>query len=231
MYTVDTWGPPVGAGATAPRYCTLNGVAKVLPAGSPPYMVANEYICARVGSLIGLPVPPGVIVQTPSHQLGYVALRFGSAGERPPRVIPNELVTDHPELAAGILTLDCWVANDDRHEENIAYSRGAAWPVAVFDHSHAFFGAPGDPARLHNFARDFRPGVLGQHVTEPALFEEWVLRIQSVRPGVIEEIVGSLAARSILTSAEAEAARDFLVHRQASLPELLSTGLPGVQWR
>lgn len=127
VFTVDTWGARVGAGATDPQYCTLNGVAKVAPAGVRPYLVANEQICARLASIINLPVPPGVIVESTSGQVGYVALRFGNANERPPRLIPTDLVNDCPEIAAGILTFDCWVANGDRHAENLAYSPNI-WP-------------------------------------------------------------------------------------------------------
>jgi hypothetical protein len=34
VYTVDTWAARVGAGATDPQYCTLNGVAKIVSVGT-----------------------------------------------------------------------------------------------------------------------------------------------------------------------------------------------------
>ncbi len=229
IYTVDTWGARVGTGATDPQYCTLNGVAKVAPAGTTPYLVANEHVCARLASIINLPVPPGVIVEASSGDVGYVVLRFGNADERPPPLIPTDLTTDHPDIAAGVLAFDCWVANGDRHEENIAYSRGI-WPPMAFDHSHAFFGAPGDPIRLADHAFAAPVGMLAQHMTDPSPFQEWIKRVQSIRRGVIEEVLGGLVTRSIIDAGEASIATDFLTARQATLPDLLKTSLPSVNW-
>ncbi len=163
---VDTWGARVDSGATDPQYCTLNGVAKVAPEGAKPYLVANEHVCARLAGIIDLPVPPGVIVEASAGQFGYVALRFGNANERPPPVIPTDLTNNHPEIAAGILTLDCWLANGDRHHENMAYVP-EIWPPMAFDHSHAFFGDPGDPSRLADPGLTVGLGVLAEHVHDP----------------------------------------------------------------
>jgi hypothetical protein len=229
IYTVDTWGARVGTGVTDPQYCTLNGVAKVAPAGAKPYLVANEHICARLASIVNLPVPPGVIVQAASGDVGYVVLRFGNANERPPRLIPTNLTTDHPEIAAGVLVFDCWVANGDRHEENIAYSPGI-WPPMAFDHSHAFFGDPGDPTRLADHAFVASVGMLAQHMTDPKPFREWIDRVQSIRPDVIREVLEDLVTRSIIDAGEASIATSFLTARQATLPDLLKTSLPGVKW-
>ncbi|MCW3027161.1 MAG: hypothetical protein JWN81_372 [Solirubrobacterales bacterium] len=230
VYTVDTWGARVGTGATDPQYCTLNGVAKVAPAGAKAYLVANEHICARLASIINLPVPPGVIVEAASGEFGYVVLRFGNANERPPRLIPTDLTTDHPGIAAGILAFDCWIANGDRHEENVAYSPGI-WPPMAFDHSHAFFGDPGDPGRLADHSMLAAVGMLSQHITDdPAPFQEWIERVQSIRPGVIDEVLESLVARSIIDAGEASVATSFLTARQATLPDLLKASLPGVNW-
>lgn len=229
VYTVDTWGARVGAGATDPQYCTLNGVAKVAPAGTRPYLVANEHVCARLASIVNLPVPPGVIVESVSGQIGYVALRFGNANERPPRLVSTDLVNDCPEIAAGILAFDCWIANGDRHAENLAYSPNI-WPPMAFDHSHAFFGNPGNPGRLTDHAFVAAAGVLAQYMTDPAPFDEWVRRIQSIRPGVIREVLDSLVTRSIIEAGEASIAADFLMARQGTLRDLLKASLPSTQW-
>src|SRR5258707_6897182 len=139
IFEIDAWGDSLGAGATAPRYCTLGGVAKLNPVGGSAYIVAAEYICARLALLIGLPVPPGIAIRTKDGQMGYISLRFGPKGERPPPVIAEHLVEDRPELAAALVAFDGWVANDDRHDQNIAYIRGKL-PLVVYDHSHALVG-------------------------------------------------------------------------------------------
>lgn len=127
FYEIDAWGDPL-PGASAPRYCTLSGIAK-LNSASAPYAVANEFICGRLGLMVGLPVPPGVVVTADDGRLAYVSLRFGPKGQRPPPTIPEHLVEDKPSVAAGIIAFDCWIGNEDRHQENVAYVRGE--PVAV----------------------------------------------------------------------------------------------------
>jgi hypothetical protein len=94
FYEIDAWGEQL-TGACAPQRCALSGVAK---RNSPdaPYAVANEFVCARLGLLIGLPVPPGAVVSTDDGKLGYVSLRFGPKGKPPPPLNPQEFVEDNP---------------------------------------------------------------------------------------------------------------------------------------
>src|SRR5690348_11554661 len=116
----------------------MSGVAKVA-APSQLYVVPNEFICGRLGLIMGLPVPPGVVVRADSGDLAYVALRFGQKGEKLPPVIPEHVVEDNPSVAAGVVAFDCWVGNRDRHTQNLAYSR-AVRNMHIFDHSHALLG-------------------------------------------------------------------------------------------
>ena len=52
------WFPDGSRIASAARYCTMTGIAKVA-ATNQPYVVANELICGRLGLMLGLPIPPG----------------------------------------------------------------------------------------------------------------------------------------------------------------------------
>jgi hypothetical protein len=133
-------GDLVAHTAAAPRYCTISGVAKS-NSGNAPYAVANEFICGRLGLMIGLPIPPGMVARTDDGNLAYISLRFGPKGELSPPVIPEHLVEDNPSIAAGINAFDCWIGNEDRHPGNVAYVRGQSQrPATVFDHSHALLG-------------------------------------------------------------------------------------------
>jgi HipA-like kinase len=128
-------------GTTGPRACTLYGVIKQNSAANP-HAVGNEFICGRLGLLAGLPVPPGVIVPLDDEGIAYVGVRFGLKGETPPPAFEDLLAQNHPELALRIVVFDSWIANNDRHATNLAYSPGRV-PLRVFDHERALLGAGG----------------------------------------------------------------------------------------
>lgn len=67
-------------------------------------------------------------------------------------------------------------------------------------------------------------------MTDPAPFDEWVERIQSIRPGVIREVLDGLVTRSIIEAGEAAVAASFLIARQGTLRDLLEVSLPSIQW-
>lgn len=61
-YFIDTIGEGLG-GVTDPHFCSIAGVLKRRSAEHH-YVVANEFICGRLGLLAGLNIPPGVMVLT-----------------------------------------------------------------------------------------------------------------------------------------------------------------------
>lgn len=219
FYEVDVWGDPVGDGASGSRYCTLGGVAKTnTPA---PYAVANEYICGRLGLLMGLPVPPGVIVGADDGRPAFVCLRFGRRGEKPPPVIAQHLVEDEEFMAAGIVAFDCWIGNEDRHDRNLAYSRDPPLDLAVFDHSHALMGS--DPGgAVHRFSDNLDKTYVGSGCLAPLMskggaFPEWAKRIQSVDPGVIKSTCRAVKRVGAATEPEVRAAEEFILHRRTRI--------------
>lgn len=232
IYSIDAWGDPVGSGATAPRYCSLGGVAKTSSAGHE-FITANEFVCGRLALLIGLPVPVGAIVEGDSGQSAYVSLRFGKKGERPPPVIIDDLVADQPRLAAGIVALDCWVANGDRHHENVAYVRGSL-SVTVYDHSHALLGPGGDAlARVGKPDEPFVGGQLAAALENDAHLHDWAARISGIPDVRVEEICADASAQGAVDAQTAEAASRFLNARKGRIIDLLKAAgnsLPKVQW-
>ena len=219
FYAVDVWGERLGHGTAAdPRWCTLTGVAKTNVAAAP-YAVANEFICGRLGFMIGLPIPPGVIVVSDDNQLAYVCLRFGLKGERPPPAIPNELAADNPSIAAGVIAFDVWIGNGDRHNGNIAYSRGLL-PVVVFDHSHALLGyaaGQGVKTLADNVDQPLLAGCLLPHIESGAAIRRWTDRIGALHDDLIAEVCNCLVRPGGLTKDEADAAASFLCKRKVGL--------------
>ena len=84
-----------------------------------PYRIPNEYICTRLGDLIGLPVPPCVL--TYCDVLGsptiFSSLNFNVDKNNLPPIEPDCCVKHLPMLSSGVLLFDIWIANEDRHEK------------------------------------------------------------------------------------------------------------------
>jgi hypothetical protein len=223
LFEVDAWGDQLGDTASAPRWCTMSGVAKV---GSPiqRYVVPNEFICGRMALMLGLPVPPGVVVRTDERELAYVSLRFGKRGENLPPVIAAHVVQDNPVIAAGIVALDCWLINTDRHRANLAYSREGS-PLTIFDHGHALLGD--DPTSGSKRLDEYReiPVIsycLGPFLTTAAHFRRWTERIAAIRDDLIEDVVSEVTCGGGLTPDEGSAVRTFLIDRKTRVSALLA---------
>lgn len=230
FFEVDAWGEAVGDGATRSHYCTLGAVAKV--SGPESELAApNEFICGRLALLIGLPVPPGVLVTTDAGGAAYVALRFGRKGERPPPVIPADLVADEPSLSAGIVAFDYWVANQDRHAGNLAYEREGV-PPAAFDHERALLGLSraGALQRLTDIddQRSTFGGCLGALLRDGTHLVDWAHRIERLPAEAITATCAEAARDGHLGEELGSAAARFLVGRRSLVIDMLRTTLPGV---
>lgn len=224
--TVDRIGEQVDGTAGA-YVCALQGVLKQNSASSP-FLVANEFVCGRLAICMGLPVPAGDVVQLPDGQsAGYISLRFGQ--EQPPRVIPSEFVRDHRGLALRLLAFDCWIANDDRHEGNLAYARGLIPPM-IFDHDKALLG-PGEDG-LQGVER------LERHQDSAILngcIAKYIKDINGIMDGVIDiadetrwiaktslpRICDSAEGLGILDVDQREAVERFLTQRASALTRLM----------
>ena len=113
-----TWGEPVGDSTTGARVAELWAYVKEHREDAP-FLVANEYAAHRIGTQLGLPVPPGGLVGD-GRSLGFASLSFRSMGASSPPVIPEQLVANDERLAAGVVVLDVIIMNTDRHHGNLA---------------------------------------------------------------------------------------------------------------
>jgi len=203
-----------------------------------PYAVPNEFICGRLGLLIGLPVPPGTVVTTEDGRLAYVSLQFGPKGKPPPPVNPQEFTEDNPNIAAGVIAFDHWIGNPDRHEHNLAYVRGEPKiPVTVFDHSHALLGVEVGAAiqRLRETVHDpLVSGILRQHITSSREFGDCAKLISAISNELIRGICRTLVHPDGITVDECTAAAKFLIDRKERVLEKIRASkvrMPNVrQW-
>lgn len=129
---------PLG-GASGTREVQLKAFAKENGPGHP-FVVANEFVASRLGHRMGLPLPPGTMIEAedPAQQPAWVTVAFSK--DVPPPVDPALVVREEPELAAGVLVFDLLIANFDRHAGNLRFKHDR---LDVFDHSHSLFGVNG----------------------------------------------------------------------------------------
>jgi hypothetical protein len=186
--------------------------------------------------MIGLPVPPGILVKTDLGEPAYVCLRFGRAGETPPPANAEELVEDNPRIAAGVVAFDAWVGNTDRHRGNIAYSRGLL-PLTIFDHSHALLGPIKGGGVTMVKHRAEQPctgyGCLDKFVKVATDLSFWAERIRSFPDDIVADVCNAVQQVAAATPDEIDAALQFLLNRKKKLYELMKSKpehLPGVVW-
>lgn len=112
-----------------------------------PYSVFNELICGELGRFIRLPVPPFAVTyhEADGSKPLFSSLDFNNTRDTLPPIIPESCVERVLPLCAGILVFDIFIANRDRHDENLL-ADNADRPKAmhVFDHDQALLG--GSPA-------------------------------------------------------------------------------------
>ncbi len=228
------FGPALGVGVTGARYVRLQAVAKTNGPDAP-YCLPNEIVCAELGRFLRLPVPPCALVRPPGpgHPVWFASLDFNLTGESLPPVDPGQCYAALPRECAGVLLFDLLVANGDRHAENLAadYSAKPA-RLAVFDHSHALFGATagGGVERLAGlrgrlgmsggaFSRGDRHCLLDT-LTDDKDFAGWLERIRCIPDFLIDELTEDVGGYGVAPG-ERQAVREFLRLRRESLPEIL----------
>ena len=219
-YKVLGWGPAVGHGVSQAQYVQVSGVAKT-NSDREPNIVSAEFIAARLGQAILLPIPPAFIV-TQDAQPWFASLNFNMAGEDLPPVNPSEIVTGFPEASAGIVVFDAWMMNQDRHRRNLAYDSSTG-RLQVFDHSRALM--PGSDQRefAHRHRNDLAIGTkhcLAQHIVDELSFAPWISRISAIPEYYIEGILRE-AVQVGLDPENVSFFLQLLLRRRKRLPQLL----------
>ena len=209
----------VGAGVMASEFVAVSGVAK---SSNPhqPFAVACELICGQLGRMLGIPIPPGFIIDdagVPWH----VSLDFNLGGQQLPPADAAALAAQHPRLAAGIVVFDSWIVNGDRHPGNLSYDQSTG-SVHLFDHSHAFYATPNgrhylDAMRNRSLVQS---NCVTQFVEDLVDVDFWLNRVGAVPDFMIEDSVRAAVAVGLPTADE-QFCVDFLKDRRVRLRDLL----------
>jgi hypothetical protein len=181
-----------------------------------PYIVANEWICSRLASHIGLPVPQAALITvtdqfiqatpqlrsvTGNNHLPEAGLQFGSAWiDNATQFFSQEEVVaalDHitnRDCVAGIMLFDRWLLNADRHAQNLLrVPQNGMMRIIMLDHGHCL-GINGHSEWVSNFSPvEAKLGVHLLHsLATPESNLHWSSVIASVDDRFIGEVVRSL---------------------------------------
>ncbi|MHB8523137.1 MAG: HipA family kinase [Limisphaerales bacterium] len=235
QYSLLAFNRPTGEGATDSWHVSLKAVAKNNEKCT--YFISNEYICAEIGRVIGIPIPPSGLVYAPSHSVKnwFACLNFNlSAGDTLPPVDADRCVAELPELSCGLVLFDILIANNDRHTKNFSVDFSGTPPrMSVFDHSHALFGHASGQGLARLTALRTRMAISGGPVTtgnRHCLLDKiktddhldyWYSRIASIPGHLIKDACYATVPLGMITEAEAGAASDFLSHRRDTIRDLV----------
>lgn len=201
----------------------FNGTAQVLvkqqdPAGHA--MLLHEYLTARLANSMGVPVPFGEVAKTDfEFGQGWATAIVGGSGQEfaPPAL--SDVLAQEAHILAGIATLDAWVFNVDRTEENLLWASDLGlWAI---DHEKAFTG---DDPRIEALATGVRTARAASAMVnldwDPALFTVWVSMVEAHGKQWAETAVQGAVRRKLVTRTDGKAYERFLLHRARAIRHL-----------
>lgn len=211
----------------------------------PPYYVANEYICAELARLIRLPVPPAFVARY-GGDLCFCSLDYNLSADRLPPIDPEVAIREEPNLCAGVIAFDIWVANTDRHRRNISFQATRdPHRLNAIDHGHALFAASdsltwaADRFAVEGAQRGGRGNrqCLLDWLADDQRLSDWVGRIERLDSGTIREIFQDAIAAELPEDLAKQGA-SFLLDRRQKLRQLVSSNRAefpkitawGLQW-
>lgn len=196
-----------------------------------PYAVVNDAIGSALGMRLGLPVPPGWLIALSRAEVGWCSVGFGDSRHTPPPADMKELARRDPWVATGVVILDWWLANGDRHEENLVDL--PRFGVAVIDHDASLIGhgiyldhaaaaahlqaVMDTPARPHEFA---------PYLSTARYFDEWLAKVARLPRDEIRRVVRPCFDANLVDARLRDALVDFLVVRAGLLRDYVKRRTP-----
>ncbi len=165
-----------------------------------PYLIANEFISARIAQYLGLPIPPFSVLRKKTRKTAMFASYSYESDTSPSDVRPDVCINKLPSLCAGVLVFDILIGNCDRHRGNLKVDSPAN-PTRMYliDHDLALFNrVPSNGiARLNSI--EGRLGISGGSVSggnrhvfldqrmQSGSLKDWCTRIEKIPDWFIQE--------------------------------------------
>ena len=86
-----------------------------------------------------------------------------------------------------IVMFDCWIANTDRHESNLAYARKQIPPM-IFDHDKALLAGRGVERLDELKDAAILDGCLVEHIRDPSSLGKTLDLIRSVERNLLDDV-------------------------------------------
>lgn len=201
-----------------------------------PYRIPNEWICSRLGELIGLPVPPCVLTASaiPDSPVVFSTLDFNIHRDNLPPIDGEACFRELAELSTGVVMFDIWIANEDRHDTNLVVDNVLnPTSMQVFDHDQALFGGFHVAGRERFVKLRNRLGITGGTITggnrhclldamtSDEYITKWANRICLVPDYFIEKLCWDMECRGLIDDQDAKDAVEFLHYRKHHLELLI----------
>ncbi len=205
---------------------------RINPAHSP-YCVPCEYICAKIGAFLGIPIPPFAITDGGDRGKCFSSLDFNFNREKLPHVLPDKCMEFMPEACAGVLVFDILIANEDRHDKNLLVDMiSHPREMHAFDHDQALLGGFEEKGKPRLLKLADHLGITGDDIggnrhifldelTDPKLLDDWMIRVESIPDWFIDDICKFAVDDLGITKVEGNAASDFLKYRKDKLVDII----------
>lgn len=201
----------------------FNGVAQVYvkqPQKAGHDVLLHEYLAARLANSMGVPVPFGEVAKTNIEtERAWATAVVGEHGQEyaPPSM--DQVLQSEPHILAGIATLDAWIFNLDRTEENVLWApQIGLWAI---DHEKAFTG---DNPRVETLQASVRTARAASAMTDldfdAEQFKPWVQMVSMYGAQWAGTAVSGAVARKLTSKTRGAAYKDFLVKRSADIVRL-----------
>lgn len=205
-----------------------------------PYCIPNEFVAARIGHFMGLPIPPFGIASDENGNEFFTSLDFDfeqHEGKRIqlPGIVPDVCWKFLPPLSTGVTLFDILIANPDRHDRNlVADNVKKPSRLIVFDHDQALLGG-GNPQlrgvqRLRKLTNSLGitagqisggvPHCLISEIDTHKHFDHWFNRIDAIPNWVFPEVCTE-ARKHGLSKSESSELSQFLITRRNSFRALI----------
>lgn len=189
-----------------------------IPEPDQPLMIANEFIGARLAIAIGLPGLPGEVAHYQNEKV-WVTPQISEDSALTPPPMSEELNSKFPYIAAGIKVFDIWVANQDRHNENILFSpKIGAW---LIDHEDILAANHG-----HDIDYSFDGWMdgtqfLGSVSLDNPHVKEWCHKINNIHASIVPPIINEAYARNLLDAKYRDKYKSILLDRGQNIIKIV----------
>lgn len=208
--------------------------------------LVNEYVVARLGQLLSLPVVPFEIVNMSKEQIQLIPQKFSSdykpgnqfaslyidnctgLAKKPPH--PGIKEVKNPLDLAGILVFDFWVHGADRTKSNILLEQlpGGQYEIHMIDHGKCFPGGYKWNAETLQKLKKFKKNSV-VHIWTVGMLEDfkiilyYIEQILSLPETSIKEVIRDIPVDWDVSLEDKEALFRYLIERKKTLADSVNS--------